>query len=407
MAFPDDLIEGEPVGDPLPLDYGQAGLQRRTCWYCGGGEGPFETEHQVPVSRGDKWGANVVDACASRNHLKGRLTVDEFRRALAVRLGVPEVTFAGEAGEGRPATPIRSIRSLGADREVVRVDPLAADRLSRAVRFLRRMGRPSFTAKDAVTDAVHHWCDELAAKYLEPGEDFPADGGAPSLFGDHGGEQSTILQPGELSSTPKVPLAREVTRISGPVLERARRAVAVLRQGEDPDLLLMGFVDAAVLRLVPRWRLVIPNWAATPPKCPRPVPSRTDLPLPSLVPAPPKAPSRREERRVAECATGCPEPATVTVTMRDPKTKAIVEQLELCEAHTQAASNDRIAAVRGDKVKHEFADEKLLGKPEDVRRLEPVLTNPNLQWSAPTRQRVREPEPIARDTLERGCGWEL
>jgi hypothetical protein len=111
------------------------------------------------------------------------------------------------------------------------------------------MGRPSFTAKDAVTDAIHRWCDELAAKYLGPGEDFPADGGAPALFGDDGGEQSTILQPGELSSTPKVPLAREVTRISGPVLERARRAVAVLRQREDPDLLLMGFVDAAVLRL--------------------------------------------------------------------------------------------------------------------------------------------------------------
>jgi 5-methylcytosine-specific restriction endonuclease McrA len=103
MAFPDDLIEAEPVGDPLPLDYGPAGLQRRTCWYCGGGEGPFETEHQVPVSRGGKWGANIVDACASCNHLKGRLTVDEFRRALAVRLGVAEVVFAGEAGEGPPS----------------------------------------------------------------------------------------------------------------------------------------------------------------------------------------------------------------------------------------------------------------------------------------------------------------
>ena len=47
-----------------------------------------------------------------------------------------------------------------------------------------------------------------------------------------------------------MPAARDVTRIGGPVLERARRAVAVLRQREDPDLLLMGFVDAAVLRLV-------------------------------------------------------------------------------------------------------------------------------------------------------------
>jgi hypothetical protein len=37
---------------------------------------------------------------------------------------------------------------------------------------------------------------------------------------------------------------------AGAARRRARRAVAVLRQREDPDLLLMGFVDAAVLRLV-------------------------------------------------------------------------------------------------------------------------------------------------------------
>jgi hypothetical protein len=250
MAAPDDLIEVEPADVPLPLDFGPDGLQDRICWYCGGREGPFEAEHQVPVSRGGKWGANVVAACASCNHLKGRLTVNEFRRALAVRLGVPEVTFAGEAGKGRPATAIRSIRSLGADREVVRVDPVAGDRLSRAVRFLRTMGRPNFTAKDAATDAVQRWCDELATKYLDAGEDFPADGGALSLFGGEQEDQSPILQPGELSSTPKVPLPREVTRISGPALGRAREAVAVLRQREDPELLLMSFVDAAVLRLV-------------------------------------------------------------------------------------------------------------------------------------------------------------
>jgi hypothetical protein len=132
----------------------------------------------------------------------------------------------------------------------VRVDPVAADRLGRAVRFLRRMGRTSLTAKSAATEAIHHWCDELAGKYLGPDEDFPADGGAPALFGAGEEEQTQILRPGELSSTPKVSLPREVTRISGPVLERARRAVAVLRQREDPDLLLMGFVDAAVTRVV-------------------------------------------------------------------------------------------------------------------------------------------------------------
>jgi hypothetical protein len=45
-------------------------------------------------------------------------------------------------------------------------------------------------------------------------------------------------------------LPRDVTRISGPTLERARQAVEVLRQSEDPELSLMGFVDAAVVCLI-------------------------------------------------------------------------------------------------------------------------------------------------------------
>jgi 5-methylcytosine-specific restriction endonuclease McrA len=51
----------------------------RSCWYCGGGEGQFETEHRVPVSRGGKWRGNVVWACADCNHLNGSLTAEEFR----------------------------------------------------------------------------------------------------------------------------------------------------------------------------------------------------------------------------------------------------------------------------------------------------------------------------------------
>jgi hypothetical protein len=54
-----------------------------------------------------------------------------------------------------------------------------------------------------------------------------------------------------------------VTRISGPVLERPRKAVAVLRQREDPELLLMGFVDAAVLCLV--IMVETPNRTTAPP----------------------------------------------------------------------------------------------------------------------------------------------
>jgi 5-methylcytosine-specific restriction endonuclease McrA len=54
MAAPDDLIKVEPGTDQQPLNFGAYEVQRRTCWYCGGVEGPFETEHQVPVSRGGK-----------------------------------------------------------------------------------------------------------------------------------------------------------------------------------------------------------------------------------------------------------------------------------------------------------------------------------------------------------------
>jgi hypothetical protein len=36
----------------------------------------------------------------------------------------------------------------------------------------------------------------------------------------------------------------------GPTLERALRAVEVLRQSEDPELILMGFVGAAVVRVI-------------------------------------------------------------------------------------------------------------------------------------------------------------
>jgi 5-methylcytosine-specific restriction endonuclease McrA len=87
MATPDDMIEANDTGQALPLDLVDLRDPDRSCWYCGGGEGPFETEHQVPVSRGGKWRGNVVWACASCNHLKGSLTVEEFREALEARLG--------------------------------------------------------------------------------------------------------------------------------------------------------------------------------------------------------------------------------------------------------------------------------------------------------------------------------
>ncbi len=99
-------------------------------------------------------------------------------------------------------------------------EPLTGDRLSRAVLFLRSAGgMPTMTAKAAAPEAIVAWLDGLASARMG-GSDFPADGGVPSLF-DEGEpvEQRPILRPGELSSTPRVTLARDVTRISGPVLE--------------------------------------------------------------------------------------------------------------------------------------------------------------------------------------------
>jgi hypothetical protein len=184
------------------------------------------------------------------NSLKGSCTVEEFRQALAVRLG-RVVVFAAEATEDQPATEFRSVRSLGADREVVRIDPLTGDRLSRAVLFLRSAGGlPTMTAKAAATEAIDAWLDRLSSARLG-GADFPADGGVPNLFDEaEQVEQRPILRPGELSSTPRVTMPRDVTRISGPVLEQVRKAVEILRQREAPGLSYMAFVDAAVMRLV-------------------------------------------------------------------------------------------------------------------------------------------------------------
>jgi hypothetical protein len=69
--------------------------------------------------------------------------------------------------EEHPAPLIRSVRSLGAGREVIRVDPVAGERLRRAVLFMRSVGRrPSLTAKDAASAAIDQWCDAVADEYL-------------------------------------------------------------------------------------------------------------------------------------------------------------------------------------------------------------------------------------------------
>ena len=217
------------------------------CWYCGTTSGPWEREHQTPVSRGGGVGQNLVDACERCNHLKGKLTADEFREALGARLDVQEVVFWGEATSSKPATEIRTVRSLAGDREVTRLDPVVSDRLNRAVRYYRASGLPRANRKDLASKLVNEGLSDLARAELGDGEDFP-ESMHPVLFDDV--ERRPIFRPGETSRTPKEPMAREVTKIDGGLLEQLRQAVDILRIEQRHDLTLLELVNEAAARLV-------------------------------------------------------------------------------------------------------------------------------------------------------------
>ena len=223
----------------LPLDFDDPAPRKR-CWYCGTVRGPWEREHQLPVSRGGVGGDNVVRACEACNHLKGKLTLDEFRSALALRLALPTVVFDGEAGEDRTATPIGHIRTLAATQEVTKLDPVVGERLDRALVWLRRRGQ-TMTRKDAVSAAVAAWLDGLAEAELD-GEDFPPPD---NVLPFEGFEPPPVFRAGETSKTPRRVWERDVTRIDATVLEQARRAVAVLGRHQAP-ITLMDFVTLAV-----------------------------------------------------------------------------------------------------------------------------------------------------------------
>ncbi len=77
-----------------------------TCWYCGSKDGPFEREHQVPVSRGGGEGPNIVWACAPCNDLKGECDREQYREGIAERLGLSPKA-------------VTAVQSLEADRSVV------------------------------------------------------------------------------------------------------------------------------------------------------------------------------------------------------------------------------------------------------------------------------------------------
>jgi hypothetical protein len=116
----------------------------RRCWYCGTTSAlVWEREHQRPISRGGV-GGPIVLSCRFHNRLKGDRTVQEFRAAVAERLGleVAEVVFAGEATAERPASSLDGIDTLVDDRDTVRLLPEVGRALRRAVLALRSRGLP-------------------------------------------------------------------------------------------------------------------------------------------------------------------------------------------------------------------------------------------------------------------------
>jgi hypothetical protein len=235
--------------EPLPLEFPEP-RPRPACWYCGTTEGPFEGEHQLPVSRGGPGGANVVRACAPCNDLKGPLQLEEFRQGLAERLGVVDqsVVFAGEATATRPATPMmQAIRSLEADRSVVRLAPAAKVELERALRFLRGVVSSGLTQRDLATAAVSEHLAGLRARYVGDGQTTWPDP-SPGLFDDDEPDPTPLLTGRrELGQTPKVLQHREKTSVSGDLLDWTRAGVRYRRAHGEPELQLVDWMNTAVL----------------------------------------------------------------------------------------------------------------------------------------------------------------
>jgi hypothetical protein len=229
--------------EALPLDLPDA-PPALTCWYCGSNRGPFEREHQLPVSRGggEAGATRLVWADARCNALKGPLDAEEFREGLAERLGLDptQVVFAGEATPERPATNLATVRSLQADRSVVRIDPIAGDELNKAWRWLRAALDPRVTKREVATEAILTHLAELRARYV--GEDDWPD---PALYLFEVEDRPLPTGRRELSRNPRILQAREHTKVAGELLVWARAALEYRRRHGQPELTLFEWVSEA------------------------------------------------------------------------------------------------------------------------------------------------------------------
>lgn len=73
-------------------------LHGRVCWYCGRKK-HLEVEHRNPLAvGGSSDDSNLSIACRRCNKTKNSQTVEEFRKLVALRLGVKTIRFFGESG---------------------------------------------------------------------------------------------------------------------------------------------------------------------------------------------------------------------------------------------------------------------------------------------------------------------
>lgn len=114
-----DRVDSRVMIDiPLPLEFPEPVLPP-SCWYCGAPSGPFEHEHQLPLSCGGDHGSNIVRACVAGNALKVRSLWRSSGRDLLSVSGSQSIRSSSLA------RPRRSARSLKPSATSVPSPPIA------------------------------------------------------------------------------------------------------------------------------------------------------------------------------------------------------------------------------------------------------------------------------------------
>lgn len=220
----------------------------------------------------------TVDSCQGCNRLKGDRTVEEFRTALAERLGIASeaLVFAGEATNGRQATDTSSVSSLADDRDSVRLWPEAGEALRRALRMLRARG----DARCSLT--------ELASRYITDGALGDLEAARREQLFDLGEAEISEPEAPVVLSPPKVRVRRRVIRIDAEIYEQLVAAVLFARTRERPHMLVVDAMDEAAAAFVAHTECELNDGKPLPP-----VSSYDDADVPALREESGRSPTRR------------------------------------------------------------------------------------------------------------------